>query len=1259
MDAQNDKNNRSDDDSCPGHTVPPTDNYGPEDISGNKISVTHPDTLSNNDNPRAGPAILGRSKALHDDHTVTDGASGAAAITGVRSGIQPNFSASDTLDSKSRGLNSGTSGSSSDLEPIADDRDNRRVDRSNFDMNKTRTIAEIHKETLERVDQRSTVRRNQTLRSDFDDMPILVDQDRRPCTARDLNRIETQRYEPRQADRDIRLQALDADTELNSSMYCNSPPLMSNRNMTTLKQSECSRPDTPIPWSQNKQNLVDRRNDNIGSFDEGCYRQPEINRQDNGDYSRSGKDHNNRQVESPRSILKNATSKNTRFQNIGENKESGYEDTYQHSETAKGIYQNNRNFPNNNRSIILEEQQQLDQEVENRVRLAQLNERRCLGIMTEDDEIELCEYVFAKLQSQAKKNDFEMPTLPILSSHQLGTEPLRSCSRDRNRRRSDSDSDKDKIDRDRKVEHKSRSRDSSVTRNRKKGSDSDSDKESEKNNRHKSKSRSRDSSRARNNRPNSDSDEENERSDKRRSRSKSVDSRRVGFTHKGIIKPLRYNGNSPWETFLIQFENASIYNDWNRDDKLHQLKGCLEGQAAQTMAGLDKDASYVELCEELKLCFGVEGNETQAEAQLRLRKRGKNEKLQDLYQDIQRLVLLAYPGNKSELRDRLAVEAFTSSLNDRELELRVRDKSTKDLLTCLRTAQTLEANQRIVNGDGDKGRGHDRKDRDRDIQARVVNVAETRTEEKESKLVKELGELIAGLKGPCKDDNSGTEDNNNSRSRNNNNRGRNNRSRSRDRNMVRNVRSENPATSGINENWSPQRSSNEISMDNDYDYHSYQIQDHSYRGNSVNYPSRYPAPQGSRQFDNSREFVPQWPQNKTNGSNQLPQGTNRSTGNFICFGCGEPGHMKRNCPYRSYSGNYYQGSRRRQDFDSNYPQQGSQDFNPPNRVGTVGMGGALSYLPVKFKGQHYEFIIDTGSGTSFVPASMVDGQQIMPTRETAVTADQTTLTLDGEVKICVRIGRHSVWLRALISPQIKEPVLGQDFIKEQRMLLDLGQGEIKFKGDVVKVNDRPGMIPISTPNLISKTKCFSCGRPGHIRKFCRFLNSSKEATVKNSGPCSKLVAPNKVGKERRPVGHVERRDLSQTNVKQHWQDSSSSSFESYSSRSGEGSQTSLVRCYGCGQFGHKIRDCPYGPCNGNQIVNYEEMNSVKEFVDEPILSEVYDSSCSSLSSVGNENVTGLRERYVPYVGMELVSQPAWGWRRIDPSGQLYYCLDSY
>src|SRR2546425_890234 len=77
--------------------------------------------------------------------------------------------------------------------------------------------------------------------------------------------------------------------------------------------------------------------------------------------------------------------------------------------------------------------------------------------------------------------------------------------------------------------------------------------------------------------------------------------------------------------------------------------------------------------------------------------RQKGESLRALYQDIHRLILLAYPDSKGRLRDKLALEAFINALNDNDLALKVRYSCPSDLQSAYRTALMLENNQLIVN----------------------------------------------------------------------------------------------------------------------------------------------------------------------------------------------------------------------------------------------------------------------------------------------------------------------------------------------------------------------------------------------------------------------------------------------------------------------------------------------------------------------------------------------------------------------------------
>ena len=56
--------------------------------------------------------------------------------------------------------------------------------------------------------------------------------------------------------------------------------------------------------------------------------------------------------------------------------------------------------------------------------------------------------------------------------------------------------------------------------------------------------------------------------------------------------------------------------------------------------------------------------------------------------------MLAFPGERSKTSDVLAVEAFISSLDDEQLELRVKDRFPVNLKDAFNIALRLESNQR-------------------------------------------------------------------------------------------------------------------------------------------------------------------------------------------------------------------------------------------------------------------------------------------------------------------------------------------------------------------------------------------------------------------------------------------------------------------------------------------------------------------------------------------------------------------------------------
>ena len=71
--------------------------------------------------------------------------------------------------------------------------------------------------------------------------------------------------------------------------------------------------------------------------------------------------------------------------------------------------------------------------------------------------------------------------------------------------------------------------------------------------------------------------------------------------------------------------------------------------------------------------------EEKFQSELRCRRRNRGESLRELAQYIQRLMILAYPGEQSSLSEHLARDAFLSALADREFELKIREREPTNL----------------------------------------------------------------------------------------------------------------------------------------------------------------------------------------------------------------------------------------------------------------------------------------------------------------------------------------------------------------------------------------------------------------------------------------------------------------------------------------------------------------------------------------------------------------------------------------------------
>jgi len=165
-----------------------------------------------------------------------------------------------------------------------------------------------------------------------------------------------------------------------------------------------------------------------------------------------------------------------------------------------------------------------------------------------------------------------------------------------------------------------------------------------------------------------------------------------------------YDGSGSLETFLTKFSKLAEYMQWNDTDRYYHLYASLNGIAGQVLWDAGPQATVTDVIGLLRTRFG---NELQAErfkAELKVRRRRTGESLQQLYQDISKLVALAHPNEGPALVNHVAKEAFVIALGDPILQLKVIEREPKTVEDALNIAVKMEAYQAsVVPPELDKG----------------------------------------------------------------------------------------------------------------------------------------------------------------------------------------------------------------------------------------------------------------------------------------------------------------------------------------------------------------------------------------------------------------------------------------------------------------------------------------------------------------------------------------------------------------------------
>ena len=116
-----------------------------------------------------------------------------------------------------------------------------------------------------------------------------------------------------------------------------------------------------------------------------------------------------------------------------------------------------------------------------------------------------------------------------------------------------------------------------------------------------------------------------------------------------------------------------------------------DSAAGQILWNAGKQSTVGRIVALLEARFGSENQAERFRAELQSRKRTKDEPLQKLYQDVRRLMSLAYPGESSVLSNIVGRDAFLEALVDQALRVRILEKEPKNLDDALNMACRFEA----------------------------------------------------------------------------------------------------------------------------------------------------------------------------------------------------------------------------------------------------------------------------------------------------------------------------------------------------------------------------------------------------------------------------------------------------------------------------------------------------------------------------------------------------------------------------------------
>lgn len=163
-----------------------------------------------------------------------------------------------------------------------------------------------------------------------------------------------------------------------------------------------------------------------------------------------------------------------------------------------------------------------------------------------------------------------------------------------------------------------------------------------------------------------------------------------------FTKPDRYDGSTPWRTYLRHFELVAVLNRWDDRTKALKLATSLKGKVMNTLTAIPNKTvyDYRSLVAALRRRFDPIERTELLRVQLRNRRQRSDESLVELSDDILSLVDRAYADLHEDARETLALSHFIDALEDSELRCRILESRMARLEEAVTYGMEFEVIQR-------------------------------------------------------------------------------------------------------------------------------------------------------------------------------------------------------------------------------------------------------------------------------------------------------------------------------------------------------------------------------------------------------------------------------------------------------------------------------------------------------------------------------------------------------------------------------------